>query len=206
MSDIMRHMPFEVPESVRRFLQGDAGSWLRVEEFNDGSAMVIRAEIPGIDPDRDVDITVSGRTLTIEARREEKTEQRDKENYRSEFRYGAFSRSFSLPSGVNEDDIKADYNDGILEVRVPSSGQDTEARRKVRVNRPGTSGTAGSAGTSDTSGTAGTMGTPGTTGTGGWATNASGAREATGTTGMTGGTSTGTGTGTEDSGYSTGDI
>ncbi|WP_221176586.1 Hsp20/alpha crystallin family protein [Arthrobacter oryzae] len=135
MSDIIRHMPFDVPEPVRRFLQGDIGSWLRVEEYHDGSTLVIRAEVPGVDPEKDVDITVAGTMLTIEARREEQSEHQDRHNYRSEFRYGAFSRSFQLPSGVKEDDIQASYNSGVLEVRVPSPGQGTTPGRKVPVNR-----------------------------------------------------------------------
>ncbi len=140
MSDIMRHMPFDVPEPVRRFLQGDIGSWLRVEEYHDGSTMVIRADVPGIDPETDVDITVSENTLTIEARRKEKSEHKDKHNYRSEFRYGAFTRSFQLPPGVKEDDIQASYNDGILEVRVPSPRQDSTPSRKIPVNRTDATG------------------------------------------------------------------
>lgn len=51
MSDFLRHVAFDVPEPVRRFLQGDIGPWLRVEEFSDGSASVIRAELPGVDPE-----------------------------------------------------------------------------------------------------------------------------------------------------------
>ncbi|WP_427135104.1 Hsp20/alpha crystallin family protein [Pseudarthrobacter sp. S9] len=156
MSDMMRHMPFDVPEPVRRFLQGDIGSWLRVEEYHDGSTMVVRAEVPGVDPETDVDITVSGNTLTIEARREEESEHKGKHNYRSEFRYGVFTRSFQLPPGVKEDDIQASYNAGVLEVRVPSPGQDSTPGRKIPVNRtdaPGTTAGGGGAtglGTTDT--------------------------------------------------------
>ena len=135
MSDIMRHVPFDVPEPFRRFLHGETGSMLRVEEFQDGSTMVVRAELPGIDPDRDVDITVSGNTLTIAAHREEKTEYRGKQNYRSEFQYGAFTRSIQLPQGTREEDIKASYMDGVLEVRIPTPERDATPSRKVPVAR-----------------------------------------------------------------------
>lgn len=141
MSNIMRHTPFDVPEPFRRFLQGDLGSWLRVEEYKEGNAMVVRAELPGIDPDRDVDITVSGNTLTIDARREERSEHRGKRDYRSEFRYGSFTRSFDLPQGVNEDDVQASYRDGVLEVRVPVPDQASSSARKVPVSREQTAGT-----------------------------------------------------------------
>jgi HSP20 family protein len=135
MSDIMRHVPFDVPEPFRRFLHGETGSILRVEEFQDGSTMVVRAELPGIDPERDVDITVSGTTLTIEARREERSEYRGKHNYRSEFQYGAFTRSMQLPLGTSEEDIKASYADGVLEVRIPTPDRESGASRKVPVTR-----------------------------------------------------------------------
>jgi HSP20 family protein len=97
--------------------------------------MVVRVEAPGVDPDRDIDIIVSGRTLTIEARREEGSVREGAADYRSEFHYGALTRSFQLPAGVNEDDIQASYNSGILEVRVPTAAQESAPRRKVRVNR-----------------------------------------------------------------------
>ncbi|GAB2708101.1 Hsp20/alpha crystallin family protein [Arthrobacter bambusae] len=142
MSDFLRHVPFDVPEPVRRFLQGDTGSWLRVEEFSEGSTMVIRAELPGVDPDRDIDISVSERTLTIDARRNEVSENQGKANYRSEFRYGEFTRSFQMPGGVNEEDIQASYSSGILEVRVPLSERESTPRRKVPVHRTDTTGTA----------------------------------------------------------------
>ncbi|MCU1522672.1 MAG: heat-shock protein Hsp20 [Arthrobacter sp.] len=152
MSDIMRHVPFDVPEPFRRFLHGETGPMLRVEEFQDGATMVVRAELPGIDPDRDVDITVSGNTLTIEARREEKSEYRGKHNYRSEFLYGAFARSIQLPQGTREEDIKASYTDGVLEVRIPTPEQDSSPGRKVPVSRSATGAGEGSGGlgTSDT--------------------------------------------------------
>jgi HSP20 family protein len=153
MSDIMRHVPFDMPEPFRRFLHGETGSMLRVEEFQDGPTMVVRAELPGIDPDRDVDISVSGTTLTIEARREEKSEYRGKHNYRSEFQYGAFTRTIQLPQGTKEEDIKASYTDGVLEVRIPTPEQDANPSRKVPVSRTTTVAAgegAGGLGTTDT--------------------------------------------------------
>jgi HSP20 family protein len=152
MSDIMRHVPFDVPEPFRRFLHGETGSMLRVEEFQDGSTMVVRAELPGIDPDRDVDITVSGTTLTIAAKREEKSEYRGKHNYRSEFQYGAFTRNIQLPQGTREEDIKASYADGVLEVRIPTPDQDAAPSRKVPVSRTAAGGH-GSAGLGTTDAT-----------------------------------------------------
>jgi len=111
---------FAWPDRWRRLfdLEGDEG-WLRTEEFHDGDTLVVRAEMPGINPEKDVEITVGDGVVRIEARREEKAEHKTKRGYRSEFRYGEFAREIVLPKGSVGDDVKATYSDGILEVRVP---------------------------------------------------------------------------------------
>lgn len=106
------------PESFRGM--PFAGADLRMEQYtDDDGTLVLRAELPGLDPDEDVTVTVDEGRLTISGRREERSEQRDKGTYRSEFRYGSFERSVRLPSGAKADDITASYEGGILEVRVP---------------------------------------------------------------------------------------
>lgn len=92
---------------------------LRVEEFEDDETLVIRAEIPGIDPTKDVEVTVSDHNLVIRAERSEEEETANRKFHRKEFRYGSMYRAVPLPDGVNEADVKAAYKDGILEVRVP---------------------------------------------------------------------------------------
>jgi HSP20 family protein len=121
----------EFPDLVRRFFEGDLDvtGMLRVEEFRDGETLVVRCEVPGIDPDKDVDLTVSDGILRITARREDRSENKDKERYRSEFRYGVFVREVMLPPGVQEKDIDASYQDGVLEVRIPTRGEQEEPRR-----------------------------------------------------------------------------
>ena len=113
-----------------------SGLAMRMEEFVDGDTLVVRAELPGVDPDKDVEITVSDDVLTIAAeRREERTEgEEGKPGYRSEFRYGSYRRSISLPAGVSADAVTATYNDGILEVRAPVARPATEPQ-KVAVTR-----------------------------------------------------------------------
>lgn len=94
---------------------GFDGNIMRLEdEMKDGSYEV-RAELPGIDPAKDVDITVHDGRLTIKAERTEKKES----NGRSEFSYGSFVRTVSLPPGADEDAVKASYAKGILTVAVP---------------------------------------------------------------------------------------
>jgi len=96
----------------------------------DGDTYVLRAEMPGIDPDKDVSLNIEGDMLTITGERRE--EQKDKN--RHEFHYGSFTRSIPLPRDVKTEEIKATYVDGVLEVRVPAKAQERKAV-KVAVER-----------------------------------------------------------------------
>lgn len=126
----------DVPDMIRRVFETDVEKgWLRVEEFVDAGALVVRAEMPGIDPEKDVEITVADGVLTITASREEKSEHKEKDSYRSEFRYGSFSRSVVLPAGATEEDVTAAYTDGVLEVRVPLGEEPKPEPKKVPVTR-----------------------------------------------------------------------
>lgn len=105
------------------------------EEMQDDGTLVIRAELPGVDPDKDVEIDVTDDRLTIHAeRRSEETEKKE-DSYRSEFRYGSLVRTVSLPKGTKTDDVKATYKDGILELRVPLPAEVTEPARRVEITR-----------------------------------------------------------------------
>lgn len=98
---------------------------IRIEDYKDDGRYVIRAEIPGIDPEKDVDITVESGVLVIRTERRE--EKKDKQH--SEFRYGSFTRSIPLPSGAREDAITASYDNGVLTVTVPVEEAAQEGRR-----------------------------------------------------------------------------
>ena len=92
------------------------GQVFRLEEAIRDNRYVIRAELPGLDPDNDIEVTVDGRTLTIRAERR----QQDNGAYRSEFRYGSLARAVRLPANVDAADITARYDNGVLEVSVPA--------------------------------------------------------------------------------------
>lgn len=101
-------------------MRPETSAGIPIEEFVDGNTLIVRAEIPGIDPDRDVEINVSDNMLHIRAERQQATEVVEEQGLaRQEFEYGSFSRAVALPAGTKEDDIEARYRDGILEVRVP---------------------------------------------------------------------------------------
>src|SRR5579863_1830820 len=111
---------FVFPDRLRRMfdLDPEQDGWLRIEEIQEGSTYVLRAEVPGIDPDKDVEITIEDGVLRVHAHREVKAEHKNKKGYRSEFHYGQLMRTMRLPEGVSGDDVKATYEDGILEIRV----------------------------------------------------------------------------------------
>ena len=114
------------------------GESIPVEEFVDDGELVIRAELPGVDVDEDIEVDVDDGRLSIRARRERREETKQEGSFRSEFHYGSFRRTMSLPKGTEADDVQASYRDGILEVRIPFSTEveDEEAERtKVPISR-----------------------------------------------------------------------
>jgi HSP20 family protein len=108
----------------------EGGTWTpRWTVFHRGDDLVVRAEVPGIDPEKDVEIALHDGMLTIrgERRHEERSSTNGGERFESAT--GSFSRSVALPEGVTEEDIQARYEDGILEVLVPGAARPSEARR-----------------------------------------------------------------------------
>lgn len=105
---------------------------IRCEEFTRDGNYVLRAELPGIDPEADVEVGVNNGVLTIHGERKEE----DREGGRTEFRYGAFTRSLTLPAGANEGDVTAVYDKGILEVSVGIK-EPGEAAKRIAVKKAG---------------------------------------------------------------------
>lgn len=122
---------FAVPELLH-LLDMDR---IRVEEIRQDGAVVVRAELPGLDPEKDIEITLSEGVLQIAAHREQREEFTDEGGFRSEFHYGSFMRRLPMPDGATEDAIEATYHDGILEVRVPIEEHVTEDRRMIPITR-----------------------------------------------------------------------
>jgi HSP20 family molecular chaperone IbpA len=101
----------------------------RVEEYTEDGTYMIRAELPGLDPDRDVEVTVESGMLTIHAERREET----RKDRHSEFRYGSLTRTVALPEGADPDNITASYDQGILKVTVPVPENAKPAARKIAI-------------------------------------------------------------------------
>jgi HSP20 family protein len=105
------------------------GQPIRIEEYVEGDHYLVRAELAGIDPDKDVEVTVGSGYLTIHAERSDKTEGK----HRSEFRYGSFTRSLMLPVNADEDAVTASYRDGILTISVGLKEAKKESAKKIEV-------------------------------------------------------------------------
>jgi len=112
--------PFVPPRQV-------AAQAMRMEEHVADGRYVVRAELPGVDPDKDIEVTVTKGILTVRAERHEQMQGQ----HRSEFRYGTFTRHIALPVNADAHDMTATYHWGILEVSVGlhPAGEDTAGRR-----------------------------------------------------------------------------
>jgi HSP20 family molecular chaperone IbpA len=120
---------FEWLEAPYALLRPFAGQTLRTEEGVENGRYVVRAEIPGINPEKDAEVTLSKGMLTIRAQRHENSDN----SRRSEFRYGSFARHVMLPASADEADIEACYDKGIIEVSVALKAKDKAGHDERRI-------------------------------------------------------------------------
>jgi HSP20 family protein len=129
----MRALPMRRAEGLSWNVPGE--ELIRVDEYREGDTQVIRAELPGIDPEKDVELTVQDGMLKINAHRRVEEKNEDKGYTRHELRYGSFTRTLPIAEGASESDITATYRDGILEIRIPIPQQQPAQPTKIAVNR-----------------------------------------------------------------------
>lgn len=126
------------PKSVERALDpADEPARIRVDEYVDDRTLVVRAELPGVDPEKDIEVSVADAVLHLRAERCEKGHHSDKDPAHSVLRYGSFKRNVPLPEGVRDEDINASYNDGVLEVRtpIPQAGGSASEEERLPISR-----------------------------------------------------------------------
>jgi HSP20 family molecular chaperone IbpA len=98
---------------------------IRLEDRVTDTEYTVRAELPGLDPEKDVQVSIAHGVLTIHVERKEETQAR----HRTEFRYGVFERSVRLPANADETKVQAHYRDGILEIAVPMTPMESAPKR-----------------------------------------------------------------------------
>jgi HSP20 family protein len=104
-----------------------------IESFVRGDQLVVRADLPGIDP-KLVELVVEGDRLTIKGERKTEHEENGAEHLYREVGYGRFERSIMLPSDVDADSVKATYNDGVLEITTKAPKRLTSKKVPITVH------------------------------------------------------------------------
>ncbi len=146
---LIRWQPFQEMTTLRRqmdelfdeLMSGErqsSTSWQPALELQDtDEALILRAELSGVDG-KDINIQVTKEAVAISGKRHSQQQTQDKGFFRSEFRYGNFQRIIPLPVPVQNDQVKADFNNGILTLTLSKA---QEARRTVvKLNLPGGNG------------------------------------------------------------------
>ena len=111
------------------------GSWApAVDIYEHEGNIVLKAELPGVDP-KDVDVRVENNVLTLRGERKVDNEVKQENYHRVERAYGSFTRSFTLPSVVDLEKIKADYKDGVLKVTLPKREEAKPKQINIQIGK-----------------------------------------------------------------------
>jgi HSP20 family protein len=94
----------------------------------------VTAELPGMD-EKNIDVKYADDILTIKGEKSEEKEEREKDYYLSERRFGSFHRSFRVPAGVEADKIEASFKNGVLTVILPKSAEAQKSEKKIAIKK-----------------------------------------------------------------------
>lgn len=114
----------EMDDLMARFWNGNQEEWFSTpfvpaaDLAESDNALEIRMDIPGFEA-KDIDVQVEGNVVTLSGQRKEEKEEKGKMFHRVERRSGSFSRTLTLPCNVNEDEVAAEYTQGVLTVKLP---------------------------------------------------------------------------------------
>jgi len=104
----------------------------RLDVTEDAKAFTVTAELPGLG-EKDIDLSISGDTLTIRGEKKEEKEDTSRNYYYSERSYGSFTRAIPLPGQVETDKVSANFKKGVLTITLPKTAEAVEAARKIEV-------------------------------------------------------------------------
>jgi len=122
--------PFGSLLNLERFLPAEFRTpSVALDVYEEKDDVVVKADMPGLKKE-EIEVNLSGNTLTITGERKKSEEVKEKSYYRAERSYGMFRRSVELPADVQADKVTASFKDGVLEIRLPKS---EEAKKKERV-------------------------------------------------------------------------
>jgi HSP20 family protein len=111
--------------------------WLRftpaIDIVEKDKALEVTAELPGLDA-KNIDLQLSDGVLTIKGEKQEEKEEKTKDRYVSERRYGSFRRSLQIPSGVDAEEIEASFKSGVLMVSLPKSPEAQKKQKTIPVS------------------------------------------------------------------------
>ncbi len=117
----------EIDDLFTRFFGSETEDWFptvwrgfafpNVESYVRNGELIVRADLPGIDP-KEVELAVEGHRLMLRGERKATEERKEKDYMYREVAYGRFERAVDLPEGVDTDSIKATYHDGVLEISM----------------------------------------------------------------------------------------
>ena len=116
---------------------GDGGAiaWMpRIDVLQRGNEFVVRADLPGMNPD-DISVEISDDAITISGQRQQEHVEENGSVYRFERTYGSFFREIPLPQGAIADQAKASFKDGVLEITVPAPPEQVSRGRRLEIDR-----------------------------------------------------------------------
>jgi HSP20 family protein len=103
-----------------------------VDVYEDEKKVVLKLEVPGIE-EKDLDVSVEKNTLTVKGERKFSSEEKEENFHRIERRYGSFFRSFTLPSTVDTEQVRASYNAGVLKLELAKKPEAQPKQIKINV-------------------------------------------------------------------------
>jgi HSP20 family protein len=121
---------------IEPFWRGDLafGKMPAVDIAEHDKDFEITAELPGME-EKDIDVKFADGVLSIKGEKKEETEEKKKDYYISERRFGSFQRSFQVPDGVDADKIEASFKNGVLTVKLPKSRDAEKREKKIAITK-----------------------------------------------------------------------
>ena len=104
-----------------------------VDIYEDEHSITLKMEVPGVEQ-KDLDIRVENQTLTVRGERKFEKDEKEENFHRIERRYGSFFRAFTLPNTVDTDNINADYENGVLKIKLAKRAEAKPKQVKVNIN------------------------------------------------------------------------